>query len=220
MDGQRIAEELFDDRASKSATAPRVNSHRSAVSTVPEAGSGTEMDYDRAAEYVVCLLEEACEAYQRDVYHLAVFLAVSAMEEAERVDALGHNVLRPILDEMIDVAGPPREASARDSGLKPSVLTGPLPDLVGDGKSLRLFWDAKSGRLRRLKGRTIHLSLGERSVETPKEVIDRERALEVLLLSIEAASDFIVGWTSGSLELGENLSAMSIKLKRNAELNN
>ena len=85
---------------------------------------------------------------------------------------------------------------------------GRLPKILGPEVCARLQREAEIGDFVKLRERALYVHIDEQGVTTPASTITRERAREVLLLSLECADDILVGQTNSSYKAGERFEAL------------
>jgi len=165
--------------------------------------------FNAAASHVAVLLSDAVKAFQRKSYGTCVFLAITALEEAAKVDLLAFRVKS---------SPAPNAKRGRDPllshrkkhiiAVRPTVfMGGRLQQLLGDPTCARLQKEAEAGALVQLREQSLYVHADENGVTTPATAITASRAHEVLLLALVSADDILVGWTNASYALGERFDA-------------
>jgi AbiV family abortive infection protein len=97
-------------------------------------------------------------------------------------------------------------------GVRPTTFMGRLPRLLGDEACARLQREAETGIFVNARERALYVHASAEGLTSPAIVISKQRAREVLLLSLETADDILVGYTNRSFEIGNKLEAMISKV--------
>jgi AbiV family abortive infection protein len=168
----------------------------------PSYGEDPVLGFNTASQHVLVLLEDAVAAFARGSYGTSVFLAITALEETAKAELLGFRIQKP--EGAQKKRGDPLRSHMKKHALavRPTTFMGRLPKILGAETCARLQQDATDGTINRLRETAIYTSCSaDGQVSTPAMAVDRTRAREIVLLSLESADDILVGWTSDSYDL-------------------
>lgn len=163
--------------------------------------------FNTSADHVWNLLQDALSVYERRSYGTSVFLSISAMEETAKAELLSFRARGNDGDKP---KGRDPLKSHRDKHLiavRPTTFMGRLPEILGDDVCARLQTEAESGELNIVREQALYVHVTGNMVAAPASVISRDRAREILLLSIEVADDVLVDYTNHSMDLGREFDA-------------
>ena len=163
------------------------------VSTIPE--------IDRACDHVVRLLGDASLLLEARSYGSSVFFSITALEETAKIHV---SIFRR------GKAGSHRQTDALFSHSKkhqlavgPTLIMGSrLKESIGEHRLKELIHLSSSGGLVKIREASLYVERSAKGYEDPQRAVTGRLAWELLLFSIEAFDDALVGYTSHSLQLG------------------
>lgn len=162
--------------------------------------------FEKVSRHAVRLLDDAVTAFRRGSFGTAVFLAVTSMEEVAKAEM---SIYRrgPSDPEVRPRADPLLNHKAKHMiSVRPTTFMGRLREMLGEDACKRLQADAQRGELIRLRETALYSTLGTDETTTPDEIVGPDKARETLLLAIEVADDVLVGYSSETFVMGEQLS--------------
>jgi AbiV family abortive infection protein len=172
-------------------------------------GEDVVQQFNIASQHVLFLLEDAAVTFARGSYGTSAFLAITALEETTKAEILAFRIQAP--GGPRKKGGDPLRSHTKKHALavRPTTFMGRLPVILGEETCARLRRDAATGALNRLRDEAIYFGLSvEGNVTTPAMAVSKARATEILLLSLEAADDILVGWTNESYHLAQRLETL------------
>lgn len=164
---------------------------------------------DAATEHILQLLMDATNAFERESYGTAVFLALTALEETAKAELVGYRRPQPE-GEKPKGRDPLRDhASKHVIAVRPTVfMSERLHRYLGRERCEAIKAEAEAGGLVALREAAIYVDFDVRPIVTPREAVPRQRAYEMLLVALEAADDILVGYTNRSFEYGKQFEAL------------
>jgi AbiV family abortive infection protein len=175
----------------------------------PGYGEDIVSGFNTACQHVLVLLEDSVSAFARGSYGTSVFLAITALEETAKAEILGFRIEKP--DDRKKKGGDPLRSHLKKHAIavRPTTFMGRLPNILGAEVCKRLQREAIDGSINRLRETGINLNCsagGE--ISTPAMVIEKARAREIVLLTLESADDILVAQTSEPYKLGQSIEAL------------
>jgi AbiV family abortive infection protein len=137
--------------------------------------------------------------------HADPHLAVTSMEEVAKAEM---SIYRrgPANPELRLRADPLFNHKAKHViSVRPTTFMGRLREILGEDVCKRLQADAQRGEFIRLREAALYSMLGADETMTPDELVSPEKAREMLLLALEVADDVLVGYSSETFVMGEQL---------------
>lgn len=154
----------------------------------------TTVEFNLACDHIVDLIEDASVMLERGSHSTAAFLAITSLEEIAKVHlgmyrSRGKSPSRK-KDPMY------KHGAKHLLALGPTVAMGSrLQDAIGDTRMRQLIQQARDGMFVKLREAALYLERTDDALVTPKSVVSKMQAREVLLLTIEAFDDGLVGYT-------------------------
>lgn len=158
-------------------------------------------EFDEACEHIVQLLRDSSTLLEQGSPATACFLAISALEETAKVhiDIFRHSP-QPVArgrDPLYKHGEKHRIAAA------PTLAMGTrLAEAIGEARVNELVAMAQTSGLVALRESCLYVQRNNAAFQSPKSVVSRQLAREVLLFAVESFDDAIVGFTNKSFELG------------------
>jgi AbiV family abortive infection protein len=167
------------------------------------------VDFNRACDHIVVLLRDAVSCFERGSYGTAVFLAITAIEEIAKAEVglyRREKSIKPMKrgnDKLFN------HASKHQMAILPTVFMGKrLEDALGQERCKELLKEAANGEFRTLREDSLYFSRSDGQFVTPRDLISRGKAREILLLAIEAGDDRLVGYTGHTGLIEQQLSEL------------
>jgi AbiV family abortive infection protein len=151
-----------------------------------------------SGDHVLTLLQDAYGAFERRSYGTATFLAITALEETAKAELI---LYRRAEGEPTRRDPMRNHANKHGIAVRDTTFMGKLKGVLGTERCEALHKEADEGSFVPLREASIYVDVRDGEIVTPSAVIDFERARELLLLAIEAATDALVGYTSRSEEI-------------------
>ena len=154
----------------------------------------TTIEFNLACDHIVELIEDASVMLERGSHSTATFLAITALEETAKVHVgMYRSAGQPIprgKDPMY------KHGKKHLLALGPTVAMGSrLQSAIGETRMNQLIQQAREGLFVRLREESLYLERKDDIFVTPKSIISKLQAREILLLTIEAFDDALVGYT-------------------------
>ncbi len=154
------------------------------------------LDFNKACDHILVLIEDAFCCFNRSSYGTATFLSITAIEETAKAEIgiyrrtnQGDGLKRnkdPLFNHL----------SKHRMAILPTVFMGRrLEDAIGKERCQEVVSEVAHGSLRDLREGALYFQKSTGKFLTPKDLIPREKAREVILLAIEAADDRLIGYT-------------------------
>lgn len=174
---------------------------RTVLASGPALINGPE-ELDRALAHVVSLLVGASITLDQGLPHIAIFLAITALEETAKTHVGMYRRSDGIPTRRNDPLYNHKEKHALAAA--PTVTMGSrLQKAIGEEKLDDLLQRARTGNLAELRERALYLEREHDVLKVPAGEFDRSCAICILLFAIEAFDDALVGYTNCSFELGK-----------------
>jgi AbiV family abortive infection protein len=172
-------------------------------------GEDVVQQFDIASQHVLVLLEDAAVTFERASYGTSAFLAITALEETSKAEILAFRIQAPGGSQRKG-RDPLRSHTKKHAlAVRPTTFMGRLPSILGEETCARLRQDATTGTLNRLREEAVYFGISVAgTVTTPANAVSKARAAEILLLSLQAADDILVGWTNESYTLTQRLETL------------
>lgn len=153
-------------------------------------------DFNRACDHILILLEDSLNCFERGSWGTSVFLSLTAIEEVAKASIGIYRrsgklqEVKRSKDKLFDHLEKHRMA------VLPTVfMSKRLEDALGKERCAELLNEAAHGQFRNLRESAIYFTNTSGQFVTPANVINRERARELLLLALETTDDRLVGYT-------------------------
>lgn len=154
-------------------------------------------DFNRACDHILLLIEDSYSCFNRESFGSSVFLAITAIEEIAKAET-------GIYRRSGNSDGTKRHKdplfnhlSKHRMAILPTVFMGQrLEDALGKQRCEQLLSEVAEGSLRDLREDSLYFQNIDGEFITPRELIDKNKSKEVLLLTIEAADDRLVDYTN------------------------
>lgn len=174
-----------------------------AAASVGQRIAMTSDEFDRACDQITLLLQDSSLLLERNSPSTAIFLAITAIEETAKV-LCGSFRKRTNRRERRQQDPLFNHKAKHKLAMTPSLSMGDrLRKAIGDAKMNELIDLADSGDLVRLREASLYIEQTANKLVTPMEVADFATGRALLLLAIEVFDDALVGYTSHSLDLGQ-----------------
>jgi AbiV family abortive infection protein len=151
-------------------------------------------EFNQACDHIVALIEDAATLLDKGSYSTAVFLAITAIEETAKV----HISIYRTGGGLASRKGDPmyNHRTKHLLALGPTLAMGSrLQAAIGDDRLHEMILQARNGAYVRLREAAIYLERVNEMLVVPKSAISKTTARELLLLSIEAFDDGLVGYS-------------------------
>lgn len=154
-------------------------------------------DFNRACDHILLLIEDSYSCFNRESFGSSVFLAITAIEEVAKAEVgiyrrsgKSSNTKRhkkPLFNHL----------SKHRMAILPTVFMGKrLEDALGKQRCEQLLSEVAEGSLRDLREDSLYFQNIDGEFITPRELIDKNKSKEVLLLTVEAVADRLIGYTN------------------------
>ncbi|EGQ8486980.1 AbiV family abortive infection protein [Vibrio alginolyticus] len=160
-------------------------------------------EFNSGCDHVLSLFESAYELYKSGIYHVPVFLAISAIEEIAKLEVA-----------MFRCMGEPEDVNKQRQdklynhrakhviALQEVIAIGSrLPKAIGKDRVRALLDMAEAGGLVALRESSLYTDSVNEQFVTPASVIDKATSREIILLAIETWDDRLRGLTNHTNEL-------------------
>jgi AbiV family abortive infection protein len=157
-------------------------------------------EFDRACDHIVSLLKDASALLERGSYSTAAFLAITALEETSKVHlGMYRRSAEPIARRKDPLY---QHGTKHRLALGPTVAMGSrLQQAIGEVRVRELIQQASVGGFVGLRESALYVEQREQGLVVPADLISQSGARELLLLSIEAFDDGLVGYTKHTFTL-------------------
>lgn len=158
--------------------------------------SSGSADFNRACDHILVLLEDSFSCFQRESFGSSVFMAITAIEEIAKAK-IGIYRRTEHSDEVKRHKDPLfNHLSKHRMAILPTVFMGKrLEDALGKERCDQLLGQVADGLLKELRESSLYFQNIDGEFITPKDLLGKDNAKEVLLLAIEAADDRLIGYT-------------------------
>lgn len=176
----------------------------------PLFGQDTKIDnLNRACDHILQLIEDAYSCYTRESFGSSVFLAITAIEEIAKAEvgifrkSEKNGEVKSHKDLLFN------HLSKHRMAILPSVFMGKrLEEVLGKERCEEVFAEVAEGSLRELRENALYIQNINDQFFTPKELINKDKSREILLLVIEAADDRLIGYTGHTSVIEERLNEL------------
>ncbi|MEZ8297542.1 AbiV family abortive infection protein [Vibrio splendidus] len=160
-------------------------------------------EFNVGCDHVLSLFESAFQLYQAEIFHVPVFLAISAIEEIAKLEVAlfrcmsePEEIKRQRQDKLYN------HKAKHVIALQEVIAIGErLPNAIGEERVRALLEMAENGKLVELRESALYTDSVDGSFITPASVIDKGIARDVILLAIETWDDRLRGLTNHTNEL-------------------
>ncbi len=169
-------------------------------------GSGSD-DFNRACDHILLLLENSFSCFNRKSFGSSVFLAITAIEEIAKAEIGIYRRINKTDDVKRHKDPLFNHLSKHRMAILPTVFMGKrLEDALGKERCDQLLAQVAEGLLKELRENSLYFQNVDGQFITPRELVDKGKAKEILLLAIEAADDRLIGYTghTGIIEVRLN----------------
>lgn len=153
--------------------------------------------YNKGLFHIYKLIEESSMLYKKESYSTSVFLSITVIEEVPKLH------LRLFARRNIGKKDPLRDHKTKHIlGTNHTISMGTrLQEAIGNEAMALIFEEARNKKIASLRESALYFETDDDLVISPREVISREKAREMLLFAIESFDDNLVGFTNYSLEI-------------------
>ena len=171
--------------------------------------SSTE-EFDQACEHIVQLLQDASPLLAAGSHATATFLALTSLEEISKVHVgMFRRSPLPVKRSRDPLY---RHDEKHRLAAAPSIAMGSrLQAAIGEARMNELIGLARSGGLVHMREAALYVEQKNGALSIPRNAFSISTARELLLLALEAFDDALVGYTSHSLELGNQTDSIFAK---------
>jgi AbiV family abortive infection protein len=164
-------------------------------------------EFDLACDHIVQLLDDSSSMIERESYGTAVFLAVTALEETAKVHLGSYRRSTADVKRSDDPLFNHKKKHLLALG--PTVPMGSrLQAVIGEARMDELIELARSGGFIALREASLYIQQVGDTLHTPGVATSRQLSREILLLSVEAFHDALVGYTNHTYHLAERTNAI------------
>ena len=158
-------------------------------------------EFDRAFDHVWGLLRDSAGLFERRSYATSLFLAITALEEVAKLSVgMSRHSNEPSRRSQDPLFS---HRKKHHLAARPTVLVGSrLTEAIGEDAIAEIMDAARSGALVALRESSLYVAGAAGGLLLPSEVITPKKARQVLLFSLEAFDDALVGYTNRSMEAG------------------
>jgi AbiV family abortive infection protein len=174
----------------------------------------TAVDFNSAFDHIVELLDDAAVLFERSSFNTAAFLAITAIEETAKAHVGlfrrgGDGIKRKGRDPLRD------HKMKHQMGALPTVFMGArLTTALGKDVCVRLEKESQTDGFIATREASLYCArLGDRFV-TPRSVVTKARAWELLLMAIETLDDGLVGYSSHTMAGCSRIDALFDRVAR------
>lgn len=166
-------------------------------------------DFNRACDHILLLIEDAFSCHIRQSFGSSVFLAITAIEEIAKAEigiyrrSEKNGEVKRHKDPLFN------HLSKHRMAILPTVFMGKrLEDALGKERCEQLLAEVAEGSLRELRENALYFQNVDDQFITPRELINKDKSKEILLLAIEAADDRLLGYTGHTGVIEEKLNEL------------
>jgi len=153
-------------------------------------------DFDKACDHIMILIEDAFSCYERGSFGTSVFLSITAIEETAKAEIGIFRRYTKAEKENRKKDPLYNHLSKHRIAVLPTVFMGTrLLKAFGEKRCKELQSEVINGSLRDMREDALYFSKKKEDLITPKDIISKEIAGEILLLTIETIDDRLVGYT-------------------------
>lgn len=166
-------------------------------------------DFNRACDHILLLIEDSFSCHIRQSFGSSVFLAITAIEEIAKAE-IGIYRRSEKNDEVKRHKDPLfNHLSKHRMAILTTVFMGKrLEDALGKERCEQLLSEVAEGSLRELRENALYFQNVDGQFITPRELINKDKSKEILLLAIEAADDRLIGYTEHTGVIEEKLNKL------------
>ncbi len=176
-------------------------------------GVGPKMVKDSAELNQVCdhilqLLRAATSLFHNGFYSTAVFIAITALEETAKAHV---GTFRKPPSTQTKTRNDPlyRHTDKHLLAASPTICMGSrISEAIGKARVAEIMEMASSGQLKALRESSLYFERTGETLVVPTDVLSMDLARELLLFSLEAFDDALVGYTDHSVTVGESASEL------------
>ena len=162
----------------------------------------TPAEVDRLCDHIVMLLSSSATLLREGDAGSAAFLAITALEETAKAHVGMWRGPGDPVERRKDVLYSHKKK--HELGAAPTVAMGRrLSEAIGSEQVAELMRQARAGELVSLRERCLYFSRTGNEFLTPSDFLNPERARQLLLFSIEAFDDALIGYTNYSMTLSK-----------------
>ncbi len=163
--------------------------------------------FDRGCDHAFGILHDAYLLFKAGSFSTVVFLAITAIEEIAKIEiAVFRNEQRTAPAKRRRDDHLFSHKSKHSIALQEVIAIGArLPEAIGEQRVRDLLDMAESGKLVELRESALYMDNIDREFVCPADLIDKNLAREILLLSLEVWDDRLVGFTNHTYDLNRKL---------------
>ena len=158
-------------------------------------------EFDRTCTHIVRLLKDASLLLENGSAHTACFLTITSLEEVAKVHIGAFRRETVVLPRHKDPLY--KHAAKHRLAASPTIAMGSrLQAAIGENRMLELIKLAREGGLVPLREACLYAEERDGKLQIPTSQVSTEFARDLLLFTIEAFDDALVGFTNHSYVLG------------------
>lgn len=158
-------------------------------------------EFNRALDHVFGLLRDSVVLLERQSHATSLFLSITALEEIAKLSVGRYRRSTEPLRRSKDPL-----YSHRDKhylATRPTIMMGSrLTEAIGEEAIGEIMDQARGGALVALRESSLYLEAVGGALRVPSEIITATKARAIILFSLEAFDDALVGYTNRSMEVG------------------
>lgn len=183
-----------------------------ALEAGPKIVQGSD-EINKALDHILQLLRDATLLFRNGSWPTASFLAITALEETAKTHVAMHRKSSSEHSKKRSKDPLYRHKDKHLLGASPTISMGDrLSNAIGSDRLKELIELAASGHLVSLRESCLYLERTNETLLTPNDVVSKEYSRELLLFSLEALDDALVGYTNHSLTVGERADELFIEI--------
>ena len=189
-----------------------MNNYANFIQSIIEDPNGVKMpepiskNFDRCLDYINSLLKSSINLAQNNQTRLALFVAITAVEEATKAEIYCFRVNKKTNPRGSKDSLKKHDIKHKAAVNKDVLLIGKrVQDIIGKELTEQIYDNFSKGKTRELRESCLYFEVKNNILSFPNERIDNHIALAYLLACIEIIDDKLVGWTNYSFQLSEDL---------------
>lgn len=189
-----------------------MNNYTNFIQSIIEDPNGVKMpepiskNFDRCLDYINSLLKSSINLAQNNQTRLALFVAITAVEETTKAEIYCFRVNKKTNPRGSKDSLKKHDIKHKTAVNKEVLLIGKrVQDIIGKELTEQIYDNFSKGKTRELRESCLYFEVKNNILSFPNERIDNHIALAYLLACIEIIDDKLVGWTNYSFQLSGDL---------------
>lgn len=159
-------------------------------------------NYDKVLSHVNSLLESVIILCQQDHFSQALFLAITALEEATKAEIYCFRSKNDSTGRQSKDCLKSHEVKHKVAVNEDVLLIGKrVQNIIGEDLTKSIYENFGKGKTRELRESCLYFEVKDDKLILPEENITPKNTLSYILACIEIIDDKMVGWTNYSMDL-------------------